>query len=68
MYVSNEKEKGCFFVILISKQPNFVAKKPRHVFGKIECQKYSLVTKRRKQCNLAEHKQKCYFSKINKIK
>ena len=66
MYVSNEKEKS-FFVILISKQPNFVAKKP-HVFGKIECQKYSLVTKRRKQCNLAEHKQKRYFSKINKIK
>ena len=56
MYVSNEKEKS-FFVILISKQPNFVAKKPQHVFGKIECQKYSLATKPSKQCNLAEDKQ-----------
>ena len=55
-------------MILISKQPNFVAKKPQHVFGKIECQKYSLVTKPRKQCNLAEDKQNfiflfIYFSK-----
>ena len=55
-------------MILISKQPNFVANKLRHVFGKIECQKYSLVTKPRKQSNLAEDKQNfiflfIYFSK-----
>ena len=48
-------------MILISKQPNFVANKSQHVFGKIECQKYSLVTKPRKQCNLAEDKQNFIF-------
>ena len=62
------KGKRLFFVILISKQPNFAANKPQNVFGKIECQEYSLLTKPRKQCNLAEDKQKRYFSKINKIK
>ena len=48
-------------MIQISKQPNFVANKPKHVFGKIERQKCSLVTKPRKQRNLGEDKQKRYF-------
>ena len=44
-----------------SSETNFVANKLKHVFAKIERQKCSLVTKRRKQRNLAEDKQKRYF-------
>ena len=48
LYFINVEAKTLFFGILISKQPNFVANKRKHVFGKIERQRCSLVEKPRK--------------------